>query len=88
MEALKPKSESSFLDKCIDFGLNNKMWVILFSLSLIAFSVYKLPDLSVDAVPDITNIQVVVNTKTQGLDPSRVEMMVTQPIEFEMVGAS
>ena len=86
MDTLTPKSESTFLEKCIDFGLNNKMWVILFSIALISFSVYKLPDLSVDAVPDITNIQVVVNTKTKGLDPSRVEMMVTQPIEFEMVG--
>ena len=85
MDALK-QSDSSFLGKCIDFGLNNKMWVILFSLALVSFSIYKLPDLSVDAVPDITNIQVVVNTKTQGLDPSRVELMVTQPIEFEMVG--
>lgn len=85
MDALK-QSDSSFLGKCIDFGLNNKMWVILFSLALVSFSIYKLPELSVDAVPDITNIQVVVNTKTQGLDPSRVELMVTQPIEFEMVG--
>ncbi len=74
------------LDKSIDWALGNKFWVLTLSVLFFLATVYKVSDLSVDAVPDITNIQVVINTKTLGLDPEKVELTVTQPIEFEMMG--
>ena len=76
----------SFLDKQIDWALANKFWVIVLTLIFLSTSIYLVSDLTVDAVPDITNVQVVINTKTLGLDPEKVELTVTQPIEYEMRG--
>ena len=76
----------SFLDKQIDWALANKFWVIIFTIIFLSTSIYLVSDLTVDAVPDITNVQVVINTKTLGLDPEKVELTVTQPIEYEMMG--
>ena len=78
--------KTSLLDKMIDWSLHNKFWVIALTIIFTIATVYKVTDLTVDAVPDITNIQVVINTKTLGLDPERVELTVTQPIEYEMMG--
>ncbi len=78
--------KTSFLDKLIDWSLQNKFWVISLTVIFSIATVYKVSDLTVDAVPDITNIQVVINTKTLGIDPERVELTVTQPIEYEMMG--
>jgi cobalt-zinc-cadmium resistance protein CzcA len=78
--------KKTFLENLIDSALHHKFWVIVFSLIFLGLTIYKVDELSVDAVPDITNVQVVVNTKTQGLDPEKVELTVTQPIEFEMMG--
>jgi cobalt-zinc-cadmium resistance protein CzcA len=76
----------SMLDKMIDWALQNKFWVITLTILFTMATIYKLPDLTVDAVPDITNTQVVINTKTLGIDPEKVELTVTQPIEYEMMG--
>lgn len=78
--------KSSLLDKMIDWSLQHKFWVITLTILFFIATIYKVSDLTVDAVPDITNIQVVINTKTSGLDPEKVELTVTQPIEYEMMG--
>ena len=80
--------KKSILDKMIDWSLANKFWVLTLTVLFAAATIYKVTDLTVDAVPDITNVQVVINTKTQGLDPEMVELTVSQPIEFEMMGIS
>jgi cobalt-zinc-cadmium resistance protein CzcA len=79
-------SESPFLHRLIDWTLRNKTVVTATCLGFVLFAAFKAPDLTIDAVPDITHVQVVVNTKTQGLDPEKVELTVTQPIEYEMMG--
>lgn len=76
----------SLLETLVDLALRNKFWVIFLSVLFLGLTVWKVNDLSVDAVPDITNVQVVINTKTQGLDPEKVELTITQPIEYEMMG--
>lgn len=74
------------MNKMIDWALSHKFWVIALTCMFLFITINKINDLTVDAVPDITNIQVVINTKTQGLDPEKVELTVTQPIEYEMMG--
>lgn len=72
------------LDKIIDHALKNR-WLVIATIlvgSLVGFFVLK--ELPVDAVPDITNVQVVVNTKTGALDPEQIEKTVTYPIETQM----
>lgn len=78
--------KTTLLEKLIDTALRNKFWVIFLSIGFLLLTIYKVNELSVDAVPDITNVQVVISTKTQGLDPEKVELTVTQPIEYEMMG--
>jgi cobalt-zinc-cadmium resistance protein CzcA len=56
------------------------------TLVLVLIGAYSLSHLPIDAVPDITNIQVVVNTKTGALDPEKIELLVTRPVEIEMSG--
>jgi cobalt-zinc-cadmium resistance protein CzcA len=59
--------------------------VLIFSLLVLA-GIYSLIHLSVDAVPDITNVQVMINSRTGALDPEQIEKSVTRIIETEMSG--
>src|SRR3989338_7781928 len=56
------------------------------TLGLIAIVVWSAIRLPIDAVPDITNIQVQVNTEVPALAPEEIEKLVTFPIENEMAG--
>lgn len=78
--------KNGFLDRVVDWCLENRLLVLLLVFLYIIYSLTHLNDFAVDAVPDITNTQVVVNTKTLGLDPEKVELMVTFPIENELMG--
>ena len=48
-----------------------------------AYNYFKLP---IDAVPDITNVQVQINSEAQGLSPMEMESQVTYPIETALAG--
>jgi cobalt-zinc-cadmium resistance protein CzcA len=72
------------IEKIIDFSLKNKLIIILFTISLAAFGVYSMLNLSVGAVPDITNNQVQVITTTGNLSTQEVEQYITAPVELEM----
>lgn len=73
-----------FFAKIIDLK-----WYVLILFGLVSlFGFYSLNQVKIDAIPDITNKQVVVNTKTFGMDPTKVEKSVTYPIEAELYGIS
>jgi cobalt-zinc-cadmium resistance protein CzcA len=72
------------IDKIISFSINNKLIVVLLVLGLIAWGSYSLTQLSVDAVPDITDNQVQVITITPALAAQEVERLITFPIEMTM----
>ena len=72
------------IDKIILFSINNKLIVVLLVLGLIAWGSYSLTQLSVDAVPDITDNQVQVITITPALAAQEVERLITFPIEMTM----
>ncbi|MCR4289052.1 MAG: CusA/CzcA family heavy metal efflux RND transporter [Candidatus Scalindua sp.] len=72
------------IDKIISFSINNKLIVVLLVLGLIAWGSYSLTQLSVDAVPDITNNQVQIITITPALAAQEVERLITFPIEMTM----
>lgn len=66
--------------------LNQPIWAVLVLLIIIFTGIYNLFKLSIDAVPDITGIQVMVQTKTGSMDPEQAESLVTYPIEIELSG--
>lgn len=67
-------------------AMKNPMWVLFLVLLFILFGVNSLLKLPVDAVPDITGIQVMVQTRTGAMDPEQSEALVTYPIEVELAG--
>lgn len=62
-------------------------WFVLTLFGFISlFGFYSLAQVKIDAIPDISNKQVIVNTKTFGMDPAKIEKSVTYPIEAELYG--
>ncbi|MDA3439694.1 CusA/CzcA family heavy metal efflux RND transporter [Acinetobacter bereziniae] len=80
-----PQAEGLF-DRLIQFSINNAIWVILFIVAWIGVGVYSYQKLPIDAVPDITNVQVQVNTQAAGFTALEVEQRITYPIETAMAG--
>ena len=72
------------LNKLIDLGINNRLLVILALLATVVSAVLVLPKLNLDAFPDVTNVQVQINTEAQGLAAEEVEQLITFPIEAVM----
>ena len=72
--------------RLIDFSLDNRLAVVALWVLLIAFGVDSALHLPIDAVPDITNVQVQVLTDSPGLSAEEVEQFVTFPVETAMSG--
>ncbi len=70
----------------IRFSIRQRFLVIATAGALAAFGVWNFYQLPIDAVPDITNVQVQVNTKAAGYSPLEVEQRITFPIETAMGG--
>ena len=70
----------------VDFSLENRPLVLIGALLVVAGGGYALTQLPIDAVPDITNVQVQVLTKSPALGPVEMEQFVTYPVEAAMNG--
>lgn len=80
-----PKAEGLF-DRIIQFSINNAIWVMMFVIAWIGVGIYSYQKLSIDAVPDITNVQVQINSQANGFTTPEVEQRITYPIENAMSG--
>lgn len=74
------------LNKIIHFSVFNRGVVLLVTVALVIAGVYSFQHLPIDAVPDITNNQVQINTIIDGLAPEEIERTITFPIESSMRG--
>jgi heavy metal efflux system protein len=74
------------INKILEFSMRQRAFVVLACLALLVIGLWSATRLPIDAVPDITNIQVQVNTEVKGLAPEEIEKLVTYPIEMEMAG--
>ena len=74
------------INKLIDASLNNRLIVIIGWLLVVAFGLQSLQHLPIDAVPDVTNVQVQVLTNSPGLAPQEVESFITFPVETALSG--
>ena len=74
------------LTSILKFSLENKFVVLVFTFLLIASGIYHAVRLPIDAVPDMTNVQVTVMTSAGALSPVEVERLVTFPVEWSMSG--
>ncbi|EMO2224756.1 efflux RND transporter permease subunit [Acinetobacter baumannii] len=80
-----PKAEGLF-DRIIQFSINNAIRVMMFVIAWIGVGIYSYQKLSIDAVPDITNVQVQINSQANGFTAPEVEQRITYPIENAMSG--
>src|SRR3954467_873900 len=67
-------------------ALKQRLVILVIALCLVAFGVNAARHLSVDAFPDVTNVQVQVATEAPGRSPEEVERFVTVPVEIAMTG--
>jgi heavy metal efflux system protein len=74
------------INALIRFSLNQRLLVIMLSLLLVMLGVWSFQNLPIDAVPDITNAQVQINTRVKALAPAEIERLVTFPVETAMGG--
>lgn len=71
-------------DRIVDLGVNNRLLVTMALIAALVGGVFVIPRLNLDAFPDVTNIQVAVNTEAPGLAAEEVEQLITYPIEAVM----
>lgn len=71
-------------NKIIDWSVQYRLFVVLALVAVIVGAVFTIPKLNLDAFPDVTNVQVAVNTEAPGLAAEEVEQLITYPIEAVM----
>ena len=71
------------INKIINFSVNNKLITGVLLAIFVSFGIYSFTQLSVDALPDVTNNQVQVITNSPNLATQEVEQFITYPLETE-----
>jgi heavy metal efflux system protein len=74
------------IDKILEISLRQRAFVLLAAFALLAIGLWSSARLPIDAVPDITGVQVQINTEVPALAAEESERLVTRPIEIEMAG--
>ncbi len=74
------------MEAIIHFALRQRVVVVAVATVLAAFGIAALDKLSMDAFPDVTNVQVQIATEASGRSPEEVERFVTVPLEIAMTG--
>jgi len=74
------------IDRILDFSIHNRWLVIIAALAMGVLGAWNFTRLPIDAVPDITNVQVQVNSIAPGYSPLEVEQRITFPLETAMGG--
>ncbi|MGH8597580.1 MAG: efflux RND transporter permease subunit, partial [Gammaproteobacteria bacterium] len=76
----------SVFDNLLKFCLTHRWLVLVVTFALAVVGVFSYQYLPIDAVPDITNVQVQINTEAPGYSPLEVEQRITFPLETVMGG--
>ena len=71
-------------NKIIDWSVNNRLLILIALFATMVGAIMVIPKLNLDAFPDVTNVQVAVNTEAPGLAAEEVEQLITYPIEAVM----
>lgn len=73
-------------EKIIRFAIDQRWLTLIMVLAIAVLGIFSYQKLPIDAVPDITNIQVQINTSAPGYAPLETEQRITYPIETVMAG--
>ncbi len=88
MNPSDPGSHSeSLIERIIDWSARNKFLVFLLTAALLAGGIYSVRNTPLDALPDLSDVQVIVFTPWEGRSPNLVEDQITYPIITKLVSA-
>jgi heavy metal efflux system protein len=74
------------LEKVLQFSIRHRWFILLASIAVAVLGAYNYKNLSIDAVPDITNVQVMINTEAPGYSPLETEQRITYLVETALGG--
>lgn len=86
-ESFMPVVRETFISRIIGWSANNQFLVVVAMLFVIAGGIVALNKTSLDAIPDLSDVQVIVFTKWPGQDPQLMEDQVTYPIVSVLAAA-
>src|ERR1051325_4586179 len=73
------------MQRVIDFSLKNKFIVLLGTLALVLGGIYAIRNIPLDAIPDLSDVQVIIYTEWPGQAPQIVQDQVTYPLTTKML---
>ncbi|MFZ6032151.1 MAG: efflux RND transporter permease subunit [Melioribacter sp.] len=79
------KQKEGLIAKLIEWSLNNKFLVILLTVALILGGIWSVVNTKIDAIPDLSDVQVIIYTEYPGQGPRIVEDQVTYPLTTKML---
>ncbi len=74
------------LERILKFSIHHRWVILIATIAVAILGIYNYQKLPIDAVPDITNVQVQINTEASGYSPLEVEQRITFPLETAMSG--
>lgn len=85
-EFMKHDPTKSFIASVIDWSVNNKLLITAFMLTLLIAGIFAIKKTPLDAIPDLSDTQVIIRTDFPGQSPQIVEDLVTYPLSTTMLG--
>lgn len=79
------QNKEGLISKLIEWSINNKFLVIVFTVAIIALGIWALMTTKVDAIPDLSDVQVIIISEYEGQGPQIVEDQVTYPLTTKML---
>ena len=76
------------LQRIIDFSLKNKFLVLLATVALVVGGIFAVRSIPLDAIPDLSDTQVIIYTEWEGQAPNIVQDQVTYPITTKMLSVA
>ncbi len=82
-----PDAASTLIDRIIEASVRNQFLVVVLTLLAVAGGVYGLLRTPLDAIPDLSDVQVIISTEWEGRSPDLVEDQITYPITTRFIAA-
>ena len=79
--------ESTLIERLIEASARNKFLIVIFTIFGIAAGIWALQRTPLDAIPDLSDVQVIVYTDWEGRSPDLVEDQITYPISTRFIAA-
>src|SRR5438132_1210048 len=85
--ALQRSNTPTLIERIIELSARNKFLVFIFTIFAVAAGIYGLTHTPLDAIPDLSDVQVIVYTEWEGRSPDLVEDQITYPISSVFIAA-